>query len=89
MASKLNSLTIKQLLNNLALLPPNSLQKLPHTIIAKADSGASKYFWRDYDKHLLSNIQKILGPPVALPDGTTIRSTEQGNLPLSHLSIKA
>ena len=59
------------------------------TIIAKADSGASKHFFRYQDRHVLQNITPCLGPPVGLPDGTVIRASHSGTLPLRHLSAPA
>ena len=82
---------------NLTKLPPQSTLKDKKAIViirklkikAKADSGASKHFWRWSDKFVLSGIRRIRGPPVALPDGKTIRAIEAGTLPLRKLSTKA
>jgi hypothetical protein len=75
----------------LTRLPPNTCvynttfdPKL--TVIAKADSGASKHFWRWCDRGVLHNNHNAPGPPVALPDGTIIRSSALGSLPLDNLS---
>ena len=35
-------------------------------IIAKADSGASKNYWRDIDKKVLTNLTPCDGPSVML-----------------------
>ena len=79
-----NSTTRSSLPNKKAIVLIRKLK-----VKAKADSGASKHFWRWCDKFVLNDILKILGPPVALPDGNTIRATEAGTLPLRNLSAKA
>ena len=78
-------------MNNVAAIPPSkpSPQHNHYRITAKADSGATKHFWRDRDKHILHNRRPTTGPPVALPDGSIIRAHETGDLPLKKLNKKA
>ena len=61
------------------------------TVIAKADSGASKHYIREEDKNILCDIKNDPhGPTVQLPNDATITSTESGFLPLtSDLSTTA
>ena len=80
----------KHILNNMQSTTPTKVDlKLMSTIVAKADSGASKHFWRYQDQHILHNITPCLGPAVGLPDGNTIRATKSGSLPIRHLSSAA
>ena len=100
MAEHNKKLKLKKHLCYTVLLPPlkqllqekiNS-RRTKHTwrvITAKADSGASRHFWRACDKAILQNIRPIIGPKVALPNGATIQATEAGTLPLRNLSAKA
>jgi hypothetical protein len=62
----------------------------PNTVLAKADSGASKnYFPLSYADVLLK-VQPTDGPTVHLADDSTIKATKIGTLPLSNeLSDKA
>ena len=66
--------------------PPNA-----STILAKADSGASSYYFRTQDQLALTNIRHTpCGPSVLLPDSTTIQATHTGHLQLHpSLSTKA
>jgi hypothetical protein len=58
--------------------PPPNL-----TIIAKADIGASSHYFMAKDQQVLANLQPTLsGPLVTLPDGTAIKATHSGQLPL-------
>ena len=50
---------------------------------AKGDSAASSHYWREEDKHVLSQVEDILGPAVLLPNKQTINVTSQGMLPFS------
>ena len=55
--------------------------------IAKADSG---YFWRTQDAKALRNIHQETGPPIKLPNSTTINDNKVGYLPFTDiLSAKA
>ena len=51
--------------------------------MAKGDSAASHHYWREKDAHVLADIIDSPGPPVLIPDGTTITSTRKGILPIS------
>ena len=86
MAKQKHSLNLIQFLLGLAILPPTLFA---HLIIAKADSGASRHFWRECDQHILQNIRHSIGPSVALPDGSVIKASKAGTLPLRSLSAKA
>ena len=59
-------------------------------IVAKADSGASRNYWRLQDTKCLKNITNKTGTPVTLPNKTTIIPTQEGTIPLSNkLSLSA
>ena len=59
-------------------------------VFAKADSGASKHFFRQNDIHVLRNVTNdTQGPTVMLPDMSTIKATKKGTIPLMGLSSKA
>ena len=59
-------------------------------IKAKGDSGASNHYWRLADLDVFDELITKTGPTVALPDNTTLTSSQQGILPLStELSVKA
>ena len=49
--------------------------------IAKADSGASNHFWKAADATALVNRHIEEGPPVKLPNSTTINDNKVGYLP--------
>ena len=58
--------------------------------IAKADSGASNHFWRAADATALVNHHNEEGPPVKLPNSSTINDNKVGYLPSQDiLSTKA
>ena len=54
-------------------------------IVAKADSGATNHYWRDIDKKVLNNIKPFDGPNVTLPNNSSLKSNEEGEIPLSPL----
>ena len=56
---------------------------------AKADSGASTHFWRPKDKRALNNIHTEQGPPVKMPNATTLNDDQVGFVPLSKHLFKA
>ena len=62
---------------------------VPKTCIAKGDSGASSHFWRPQDEHVLTDIATEEGPPIKLPNATTINDNKIGHLPIPELSKKA
>eukprot|EP00957_Ditylum_brightwellii_P090943 6925449-Ditylum_brightwellii.AAC.1 len=50
---------------------------------AKADTGASQYYWTHRDVKALTNIMPLInGPDVKLPDSTIIQATHPGTIPL-------
>ena len=61
---------------------------LPTYTIAKADSGASNYYWRQSDitslQHLRNN---MTGLRVRLPNNEITQSTQTGNLNLNNCSL--
>ena len=58
--------------------------------LAKADSGASNHFWKVEDATALVNQHIEEGPPVKLPNSTTINDNKVGYLPSQDiLSTKA
>ena len=92
---KLNYLLNTYTQNSTSTVIPQHINHLNHssvhtnTIIAKADSGASRHFVRKEDEHILKNLINCSGPSVTLPDMTTISSTKSGNLSIAGLSSKA
>ena len=58
------------------------------SIIAKGDSGAIIYYWRDRDKHIFNDVKTEPGPRVTLPTNTTIQTSEKFNIPLSNKLTK-
>ncbi len=71
MGNKHNS-SIKQLINKFdsLLFPtiPSSSDPLQNTVVAKADSGASRHYFRQCDKHVLTDSRPTFGPSVFLPN---------------------
>ena len=62
----------------------------PKTVLAKADSGASKNYFPASYADVLLNVKNTNGPTVHLADDSTIHATQIGLLPLSPaLSNKA
>ena len=60
------------------------------TLIAKADSGASKTYFRPIDKKFLTNITAYKGRSVVLPDAKLLLLTKQGLINISkHVSKEA
>ena len=60
------------------------------SVVAKADSGASRNYWRKQDTKCLTNVQPFTGQPVTLPNKETIVPTQQGKIPLSSkISVSA
>ena len=56
----------------------------------KADSGASRHYFRLIDQHLLQNLTTVENvPPVTLPDSTYILAIKVGYLPHKTLSNNA
>ena len=61
----------KQLNNNLFLdnsVIPTDTKQSPKTITVKADSGASRHYFRKQDTACLQNITPTHGPAVYLPN---------------------
>ena len=54
-------------------------------ILAKADSGALNHYWREEDKKVLNNVMPFDGPNVTLANNTSLKSNEEGKIPLSPL----
>ena len=51
-------------------------------MIAKGDSAASGRYYREEDITCLRQVRIQEGPNVTIPNSTTIKTTQQGNLPL-------
>ena len=60
-----------------------------YTTTAKADSAASRHYWRTQDMDALTEIVPYKGPSVTLPDNSTISSSHQGLLHLPSAFSKA
>ena len=71
-------------MSNIPVVPPKS-----NSIIAKADSGASRHYCREQDKHVMSNIRPESGNSVTLPNDDVIQTSETGHLPMTGLSKNA
>ena len=76
MQHKINNVLQKR--NHLSVTPP-----LP---VVKADSGASKHYFRIQDVALLDNVKSASGPTVFLPNNEALQATKEGNLPIPQLS---
>ena len=62
----------------------------PSVVIAKGDSAATHNYWREKDKHCLTNITKAKPCQIILPNAAQVHPSQSGQLPLSkHLSAKA
>ena len=70
-------------------MPSNPPKLVIPTVVAKADSGASKHYFRPQDINVLDNIIDEDGPTVALPDNTTLHATKSGTLPITGVSNSA
>ena len=70
-------------------MPSNPPKLVIPTVVAKADSGASKHYFRPQDINVLDNIIDEDGPTVALPDNTTLHATKAGTLPITGVSTLA
>ena len=78
-----NLFTNKTSYCNTASIPQKS-------ILAKADSGASKHFFRVNDSHVLDNVvDDTTGPTVMLPDMTKITANKKGTVAIPGLSMGA
>ena len=64
--------------------PPKS-----NFITTKADSGATKHYFRPQDMACLQQIEQTQGPSVFLPNMETITSTHTGLLPYDSLTTQA
>ena len=53
-------------------------------VIAKGDSGATHHYWRVEDANYLQKLNTNDNTTVMLPNSKEIRSTAQGQLPLSN-----
>ena len=62
----------------------NKLNENENLVIAKADSGATAHYWRLQDTACLHNIKNSEGPTVQLPNGTSIKATQEGYLNISN-----
>ena len=62
------------------VIPP---QPVASNVIAKGDTGASRHYLTQHDKHVLSKLINMQhGPRVGLPNRTTIEATQSEHLPL-------
>ena len=71
-----------------SVVPPKSKEV---SVVAKADSGASRHYIKEQDAKVLHNVKlDSNGPTVLLPNNASITSTKKGHLPLvSQLSHEA
>ena len=47
------------------------------------------HFWKDTDKHILTDVHFEQGPPIKLPDATTVHANQVGYIPVEQLSKTA
>ena len=75
----------QQLNSTQSVVPPKTLKEPPPVkVIAKADSGASRHYFRATDIQALKRVRfDPNGPTVHLPNNETITSTVTGQLPFS------
>ena len=59
----------------------NSPKKI---VIAKGDSAATQNYWREEDKHCLTDLEHAAPCNIILPNATSVSPSEQGQLPLSN-----
>ena len=76
-------------LNNNKLYNTYTSSTIPPKQVAKANSGASKHYFRKQDAKFLSKVIKSIGPPVTLPDNNTITPQHVGHQNIPLLSPKA
>ena len=84
-----NTLAYKKLFIN---TPITTRHSLPTPLItAKADSGASKHYFRTRDQFALRAIKNLPngGPIVHLPNNMTMQAERVGHLPFTQLSDQA
>ena len=60
-----------------------SEHQLNNNIIAKGDSAASKHYWKESHRSVLSHVRPYSGPSVTLPDADMIAPSNKGILSLS------
>ena len=53
-------------------------------VVAKSDSVATSHYQREEDKDYITDVQDYKGPSVILPDGDSLKPSNQGILPLSN-----
>eukprot|EP00957_Ditylum_brightwellii_P202150 15328823-Ditylum_brightwellii.AAC.2 len=75
-------------MSNISL--PSIVPSYNNTIVAKANSGATRHYWHEQDIAALRNIQHLThGPHVKLPNNEQLRARINGTLDLhSDLSSK-
>ena len=73
----------KTKLNRLSLADFQEFSSNKNIVIAKGDSAASQNYWREEDKHCLQNLQPYTGTSVILPDGDTLKASQQGIINIS------
>ena len=73
-------------LKNIYTTTPTTIPPTNHTVICKADSGATRNYFTERDAYILNQKQEIKnGPKVGLPNGTTLEAHLRGNIPDSNL----
>ena len=86
-----NEFKYNKIKKNLNLAHSSSvvLSTKPSFVTVKADSGATKHYFRPQDATCLQNIKPTNGPTIFLPNMETIHTTHSGFLPCQHLSPTA
>ena len=72
-------------------MPHNSAQAPTSPVIVKADTGASRHYFKPSDAHVLRQIKRVAnGPSVLLPNGDTLQATQKALIPINDtLSVQA
>ena len=71
------------MINSLHSSIVSSPPPLSPCIYSKGDSAASAHYFREQDKNCLTNVTDATSKNIILPDGSHLRATHKGFLPLS------
>ena len=75
----INSISSVPVANAVAHVSPfTSVSQKRHKCIVKGDSAASQHYWQERDVDVLETIHEEPGPPVTLPNSSTINDNKVG-----------
>ena len=73
-------------INNICQQTSTEIPPSEHTVICKADSGATRNYFTENESYVLNDQQVIEnGPKVGLPNGATLVSYLRGNIPFNKI----